>query len=150
AARLPFVVASNVQQAALVACRREAWASRLMAGMVGLGLVVIPPLALLRGPWGVGLGVLVIEAAGAIGGWIALRRLGAAPPWHHSSAPALAGCAGLALVCGAGRDWPLGGVVVAGAGAYSLILLTIRGRNAPPHAFETMRGRAIVSGGPTS
>ncbi len=48
-ARLPFVLASNVQQAALIACRREVWAFRLMAGMVALGLVLIPPLAMFQG-----------------------------------------------------------------------------------------------------
>ncbi len=121
AARLPFVLASNVQQSALIACRREGWAFRLMVGMVAAGAVLIPPLAAGYGPWGVGVGVLGIEVGGSIVGWIALRRLDVAPPWHHASGRAMAGCAGLALVCGIGRDWPLGAVVVVGALTYGLI-----------------------------
>ena len=160
AARLPFVLASNVQQAALIACRREGWALRLMAGMVGLGLVVIPPLAMLRGVWGVALGVLGVEVAGAIGGWMALRRLGVAPPWHHSIGPVLAGCVGLVVVCGIGREWPLGGVVVAGAGVHVGVVLLLRRRLTPlPNPLpqgerepeDRICGRLpVVSGGSTS
>ena len=121
AARLPFVLASNVQQAALIACRREGLALRLMMGMIALGVVALPPLAMVQGAWGVGLGVLGVEVLGAIGGWVALRSLGVAPPWHHASGPALAGCVGLGMTCWIGRDWPLAGVVVAGVGVYGLI-----------------------------
>jgi O-antigen/teichoic acid export membrane protein len=148
AARLPFVLASNLQQAALTACRREGWACSLMLGMVGLGIVVIPPLVLLRGSWGVGLGVLAVELSGALAGWIALRRLGVAPAWHHAAGPAFLGCLGLTIVCLIGRDWPLGGVVIAGAGVYGLIVAVVwRGSQTRLPFFA---GRAIVSGGPTS
>jgi O-antigen/teichoic acid export membrane protein len=152
AARLPFVLASNVQQAALIACRREVWALRMMVAMVGLGAVALAPLAMLRGPWGLGLGVLGIEVAGSIGGWLALRRLGVAPSWHHSSGPAIVGCIGLTIVCGIGRGWPLGAVVVVGSGVYALMFLIVEGRwrrMALP-MFRSWVGRAIVSGGPTT
>ena len=122
AARLPFVLASNVEQAALIACRREGLALRLVLAMAGLGAITLPPLAWLQGAWGVGLGVLAVEVAGAIGGWLALRSLGVAPPWHHASGPVLVGCVGLAGVCWRGREWPLMGVVIAGAGAYGGIV----------------------------
>ena len=148
AARLPFVLGSNVQQSALIACRREIWSLRLMAGMVGLGAVVIPPLAVLRGAWGVGLGVLGVEVAGAVGGWVALRALGVAPAWHHSSGSTVLGCVGLAVVCEAGRGWPLGGVVVAGAVVHAgVVLLVRRGRS----SRDMGGGRfSVASGGPTS
>jgi O-antigen/teichoic acid export membrane protein len=128
AARLPFVLASNVQQSALIACRREGLAMRLMLGMLVLGVVALPPLAGFQGAWGVAWGVLGVEVLGAVGGWLALRSLGVAPPWHHASGPALAGCLGLMIVCSIGRDWPLVGVVIAGAGVYaSLTFLLLRG-----------------------
>jgi O-antigen/teichoic acid export membrane protein len=152
AVRLPFVLASNVQQAALIACRRESWALRLMVGMVGLGIVVIPPLAMFRGPWGVGLGVLGIEIAGAIGGWMALGRLGVAPAWHHSSGPAVLGCVGMAMACGFMDDWPLGVVVIAGAGVYGLIVSVARGVwwKVPHPRFAAPMGHAVVPGRPSS
>ena len=121
AARLPFVLASNLQQTALIACRREKWTLALIGGMVGLGAVVIPPLAMAWGAWGVGLALLGVEVAGALGGWFALHRLGIAPAWHHASGPSVAGCVGLAAVCLVGREWPLGGVVIVGAIVYGLI-----------------------------
>ena len=46
AARLPFVLLSNLQQVTLIACRREVWALRLVLGLVGLALAVMVPLAL--------------------------------------------------------------------------------------------------------
>jgi O-antigen/teichoic acid export membrane protein len=121
AARLPFVLVSNVQQAALIACRREVWAFRLILGMTGLGVVLIPVMAVISGALGVGSAVLTVEILGVLGGWWALRRLGLAPKWHHSIGPAAAGCVGVAGVCWIGRGWPLGGVVVAGLGIYGLI-----------------------------
>ena len=47
AARLPFVLASNLQQAALVACRREGDSLRLVGGMAALALVALPAPGLL-------------------------------------------------------------------------------------------------------
>jgi O-antigen/teichoic acid export membrane protein len=150
AARLPFVLASNVQQAALIACRREGWALRLMSGMMALGMVVIPPLAILKGAWGVAWGVLVVEVCGTISGWIALRRLGVAPRWHHSSSSAMAGCVALALVCFLGCDWSLPQVVIAGSIVYGIVVALaerIRWAAVP----EVLRRLSpSVSGGPLS
>ncbi len=142
AARLPFVLASNVQQAALIACRREGLALRLVLGMVGLGVVALPPLAMVQGAWGVGLGVLGVEMLGAIGGWLALRNLGVAPPWHHASGPSLAGCVGLVAVCLAGRNWPLAGVVIAGAGVYGMLALVLRKGSLAESSRELVPRRA--------
>jgi len=128
AARLPFVLASNLQQAALIACRREAVALRLVGGMAALGLALIPTLGLKFGPWGVGTAALAIEIAGAVGGWLALRRVGLAPAWHHGAGPAAAGTLALFGICRVGRDWPLGGVVIAGALAYAIVGQALAGR----------------------
>jgi O-antigen/teichoic acid export membrane protein len=153
AARLPFVLASNVQQAALVACRRETWAFRLIAAMAIVGLALIPALAVVAGPWGVGLAALGVEVAGAGVGWLALRRLGLAPAWHHASGPAMAGSVGVGVVCWLGRAWPLGGVVVAAMGVHGLIGSLAGGRwPTPPHREEgeqrqESEGRAAVGGG---
>jgi O-antigen/teichoic acid export membrane protein len=148
AARLPFVLASNVQQAALIACRREGLAMRLMLGMVALGVVALPPLAMVQGAWGVGLGVLGVEVFGAIGGWVALRSLGVAPPWHHASGPVLAGCVGLMIICWIGCEWPLAGVVVAGVGVYASIVFLMtscRVRYCGPSSGDARRGRSAIA-----
>ncbi len=146
AARVPFVLASNLQQTALVACRREGLALKLVLAMAGLGVAILPALATGSGPRAVALGVLGIEAAGAVGGWIALRSLGIAPPWHHGSAPALAGCLALAATCHAGATWPLPTVVVAGAVAYGLVALACdaraRAKLRPPFASRVPAGGA--------
>jgi O-antigen/teichoic acid export membrane protein len=157
AARLPFVLVSNVQQSALIACRREAWAFRLILGMTVMGGVSIPTLALMSGPWGVGSAVLGVEILGVIGGWVALGRLRLAPAWHHSIGPAAAGCTGLAAVCWIGRSWPLGGVVVSGMGVFGLIWGVVsRWRNTPlsrgergsdPGYEVEAKGWAAVEGG---
>ncbi|WP_435008087.1 lipopolysaccharide biosynthesis protein [Tundrisphaera lichenicola] len=73
AARLPFVLVSNVQQAGLIAARREDLAFRLILGMVGLGVVAVPLLAVLDGPWGAGAAALGVEVAGAVAGWLVLE-----------------------------------------------------------------------------
>jgi O-antigen/teichoic acid export membrane protein len=125
AARLPFVLASNVQQAALVACRREKMALRLILGMVGVGALTLPVLAIQAGPWGVGLGMLAVETGGAVAGWFALRSMAIAPPWHHASGPSLVGCGAIGLVCWLGRGWPLATVVGGGAAAYAACLLAL-------------------------
>jgi len=160
AARLPFVLASNVQQAALIACRREVWAFWLVAAMAILGMASIPPLAAIGGPWGVGMAALGVESAGAVGGWFALRRLGLAPAWHHASGPAALGSVGVAGACWLGRGWPLGVVVVAGMGTYAAIGMAVGGRwrtpfpraerNAGLPVGERQDGLAVVPGGPAS
>jgi O-antigen/teichoic acid export membrane protein len=76
AARLPFLLAATLVQVALVACRREGVALRVVLAMVGLSCVMLPGLAGMWGVSGVGWGVMGVEAAGAIFGGVALARLG--------------------------------------------------------------------------
>jgi O-antigen/teichoic acid export membrane protein len=122
AARLPFVLVSNLQQTALIACRRERWSLWLMVGMAALTGLVIPPLAISNGAWGVGWGVLAVEIGGALAGWVALGRMGIAPRWHHARFSTLLGCVALALVCLVGADWPLPLVVIVAALVYGLVV----------------------------
>jgi O-antigen/teichoic acid export membrane protein len=134
AARIPFVLASNLEQSALIACRLEGWALRLMLGMVASGLVAIPSLAILQGAWGVAWGVLAVEIGGAFAGWVALSRLSIAPGWTHSMTSAIVGCVALVIVCRVGTGWPLPCVVIAGAGFYaivSILLVRTRSMNVP-------------------
>jgi len=123
AARLPFVLVSNVEQSALIACRREGLALRLILGMVVLALIGLPPLAYFLGVRGVAWGVLGVEVFGAVAGWFALRSLDVALPWHLDCGPAFAGCLGLVFTCWIGRGWPLAGVVVAGSSVYGLMVI---------------------------
>jgi O-antigen/teichoic acid export membrane protein len=119
AARLPWLLTTSFDQAALVSCRRETWVLDQMVGLSLLALAVVPLAAVWAGPWGVGWAALGIEVLGAIGGWRRLARLGVAPPWHHHAGGAIAGCAVLAGVCRLAADWPLWVVVPAGAAAYA-------------------------------
>jgi O-antigen/teichoic acid export membrane protein len=118
AARLPWLLAATFAQSALVACRREGWALRLVLGKLGLAALLIPASALAAGPWGVGWAALALEAAGAIAGWAALARLGVAPGWAEQTGRALVGCLGLVAACRLTRGAPLPAVGVAGAFAY--------------------------------
>lgn len=148
AARLPFILVSNVQQAALVACRREDLSFRLILGMVVLGSVLVPTLALSHGPWGAGVAALGVEAAGALAGyWVwGSRRLappipvGHCSPCHvpglgrtsparrrtsarsitHSIVRTIAGTLGVAGICWLGTGWPLSVVVFLGMCVYGL------------------------------
>ena len=121
AARLPLVLISNLQQAALVAARREGQALRLIAGMVALAAALVPSTAVFGGPWAVGLAMLAIEAAGLVGGALALRRLDLGCGLEWSLIPIAAGCAAVALIGRVGRGWPLGAVVVASVAVYAAI-----------------------------
>jgi O-antigen/teichoic acid export membrane protein len=125
AARIPFVLASNLEQSALIACRLEGRALRLMLGMVASSLVVIPSLAVLQGTWGVAWGVLAVEIVGALAGWVALSRLNVAPRWTHSMTSAIVGSVAMATVCGIGTRWPLPCVVIAGVGVYAIVLILL-------------------------
>jgi hypothetical protein len=122
AARLPWLLAGSVSQAALIACRREDEALSLVAGMATLAALTIPLAAWCHGPWGVGIASLCVEGAGAVAGWLLLRRIGVAPPWHHHAGPTILGCLAMVAVCHAAAAWPLWGVALAGAVAYSTIL----------------------------
>ncbi len=124
AARLPLVLSSNLQQAALVAARREGWALRLIAGMAALALILLPALALARGPLGVALAMLAVEGAGVVAGRVALGRLGLASGRDPDLIAVLAGCLGVALTCRAGRGWPLEVAVGASLAVY---VATLRG-----------------------
>jgi O-antigen/teichoic acid export membrane protein len=81
AARLPWLLAASFHQAALVSCRRETWALRLVLGLLGAAVVAVPVSVARWGPWGAGWTVLALEIAGTAGGWLLLVRLGAAPRW---------------------------------------------------------------------
>jgi O-antigen/teichoic acid export membrane protein/SAM-dependent methyltransferase len=76
AARLPVLLAATWFQSALVAFGREGVALRLtlMAGV--LAMILLPVAAVTAGPVGIGWAVLCVEGVLAVGGWIALRRLG--------------------------------------------------------------------------
>jgi O-antigen/teichoic acid export membrane protein len=126
AAKLPLVIVSNLQQTALIACRRELWGLRLILAMSVAGLVLIPLLAAIHGIFGVAWGLLAIEAMGAISGWFLLARLGVAPRWQHASTPVLAGCVALILVCLSGHEWGLVSLVVASGATYGLVLASFR------------------------
>src|SRR5262249_20143330 len=54
AARLPWLLSGSMAQTALVACRRESWCLRLVAGQTVLALALLPASAAWSGPWGVG------------------------------------------------------------------------------------------------
>jgi O-antigen/teichoic acid export membrane protein len=146
AARIPFVLASNLHQSALVACRRELWALGLMSGMVAVGLIAVPLLALRCGTTGATWGVLAIEAGGAVAGWLALRRLEIAPIWHHSNAPTLVGCLGLFLICSVGQGWPLGILVPAAASVYGAIVGVVSVWNRPRESSILTRLRPVATG----
>ena len=123
------MLASNVQQSALIACRREwlglaidardggCWAGRSS-----------PPLAMVQGAWGVGLGVL--GSRRLRGGRrldCALRNLGVAPPGIMRADPALAGLAlGGDHLPGSGTSVAAGGGGRRGnAGVYSGMCLLV-------------------------
>jgi O-antigen/teichoic acid export membrane protein len=120
AARLPWLLTASFDQAALVSCRREAWVLDQMIGLVALALLIIPLAVVCGGPWGVGWAALLIEVIAAVDGWRRLARLGIAPPWDHTAGRAVMGSLALAVVCLAGRGWPLWAVTVAAAAAYAV------------------------------
>jgi O-antigen/teichoic acid export membrane protein len=98
AARLPWLLTASLAQAALIACRREREALRLIATVCGLGVVLVPIAAWRGGAWGVGLAALSLEVAATVGGLVQLERLRISPPLQDALLPALAGCVPLAAV----------------------------------------------------
>lgn len=108
AVRLPFLLAGSTFQAALVACRREGQALGLLAAMAALAGATLPLAALAIGPAGVAIALVMVELAGAIGGWLLLWRSAAAPAWHPRRSATVAGCLALTAACAIGRSWPLG------------------------------------------
>jgi O-antigen/teichoic acid export membrane protein len=118
ASRLPFVLAAGFAPAALLACRREGWGLRLVAGQCVLAVVVLPMAVAYGGPLGAGWAAFGIEAAGAVVGWAWLRQLGVAPSWSEQVARPLLGCLGLFAAVSVSRHAPLAVVVAAGAFGY--------------------------------
>lgn len=107
AARLPWLLAASFAQAALLACRHESASLRLTLTQLALALVLIPPAVIFSGPWGVGWALVIVEAAGAVGGWSLLKRLGVAPGWTELTGRGLVGCVGLFAAFRLTHHWPL-------------------------------------------
>ncbi|MEO6811773.1 MAG: oligosaccharide flippase family protein [Isosphaeraceae bacterium] len=120
AARLPWLLAASTAQAALVACRREMAAFRLVALMAVFALAVIPIGAAKGGLCGVAVALLVVEAVGALGGWFALRSLRIAPTGISRAVPVILANLALLAVCLCGQGLPLAAVVVVGAAVYGV------------------------------
>ncbi len=119
AARLPWLLAAGVAQAALIACRREGLGLTLVLGQFALAAVLVPASVAAAGPRGVGWAAFAVEAAGAVAGWAMLARLGVAPTWAAQTGRALVGCLGLVAACRLTRAVPLPLVTLAGAFAYA-------------------------------
>ncbi len=122
ALRVPLILASNLQQTALIAARREVEGLKLLATMAGLALILIPPLSLVGGPWGVATGLLAVEGSGVALGRRALWRLDLVPGRIAVDPAVAAGCLAVGAIGLLGRAWPLGAVVVASVAAYGSIL----------------------------
>jgi O-antigen/teichoic acid export membrane protein len=123
AVRLPWVLSGSFSQAALVACRRENEALRLVGAMLFAAALVVPLGTLWAGPLGAGLAVLAVEVAGAAAGWKLLRELGAAPSWTEGKRLPLLATLTMAAVCRVCWTLPLGVVCAASAAAYGLTWL---------------------------
>jgi O-antigen/teichoic acid export membrane protein len=121
AARLPLLLSGSFAQATLVACRRESWCLRLVAGQLALAAVVVPPAAAWAGPWGVGLAALAIEVVGAVSGWIALARLGVVERLGLPPVAAVAGCLALVAACRLTNTAPIAVTCLAAAVAYGAV-----------------------------
>jgi hypothetical protein len=68
----------------------------------------------------VGIAAILIEVAGASGGWLLLHRRGAAPAWDRPHAAALLGCVVMTATCLALWSWPLVPLCTIGAVSYGL------------------------------
>jgi O-antigen/teichoic acid export membrane protein/SAM-dependent methyltransferase len=95
ALRLPVILAATWFQSALVAIGEEAKALRLTIGASILALAVVPVAAVSSGAVGIGTAILGVEAVAALGGWLALRRLGIDPGRSVEVRPIALGCLGL-------------------------------------------------------
>ncbi len=119
AARLPLLLVASLENVALVSCRRDGLALR-MVGLMALGvLVVLPPVAGRFGLNGVASVLLMIEGLGVVIGWRFLKNLGIAPTCLRDILPILAGCLVMFAVCRFARSWPVGVVVPIGALSYA-------------------------------
>ena len=119
AARLPLLLIAATDQAALIAVRREATALRLVLIACGISAVVVP-IAALRGPIAAGVAMFLVEGTLAAGGWVALQRLGIAPPICHADSRTVAGCVLMASVVVALRDQSVWLASPSGALAYAV------------------------------
>jgi O-antigen/teichoic acid export membrane protein len=126
AARLPWLLLASVAQAVLVACRREMSSLRHVLGMLALASALIPIGLLAWGPWGVGLAVVAVEAAGAIAGCGMLWRIGILRGFRTIFGPIAAGSAGLLGSWWVTRDGPLGVVCLSGLVAYGSIWWVVK------------------------
>ena len=120
AARLPFLLSGSTSLAALVACRREGDALRLVLGTAALALTIVPASAGVFGPWGAGVALLIVEVVVAWGGSRALRRANLAPSARHLVGTLL-GCLAMALACRATEARGLAIEVLAGVVAYGIV-----------------------------
>ncbi len=120
AGRLPWVLAGSVAQAGLIACRREDRGLMLNLGQLLLAIFLLPTAILLAGPQGAAWATLVVEAAGAVAGWLMLANLGVAPGWWEQTGRAIVGSLGLIAASRLTRAMPLPVVVIAGAFAYGM------------------------------
>jgi O-antigen/teichoic acid export membrane protein len=128
AARLPWLLVASLHQSALVACRRESDALRLILLSVAAAAIALPLATARGGPWAAGLVMLGLEMAGVIAGWWLLDRLGAAPSWHHEVLPPLVGGLVLGGVCRFAIGWPPWALILAGSSTYAAVWLALRPR----------------------
>jgi O-antigen/teichoic acid export membrane protein len=119
AARLPWLLGAAYAQAALVALRQERASVRLVLGQCALAAVLLPVAVVKSGAWGAGVALVLVEVAGAVGGWAMLFRAGAAPWWGAVVGRPFVGCMGLAAACRAFDGAPLTVVVAAAAVGYA-------------------------------
>ena len=133
--RLPLMLVAAMNQATLIAVRREGESLRLVGGACLLAMVIVP-IAALRGPVAAGLSMIVVEGLLATGGWRALHALGIAPPIRLADPATFVGCAILAAVVLALRGRPVWLASPIGAGTYGLVVLV------------AMRGAGRLTSGP--
>lgn len=79
AARLPLLLLAATVGTTLIAVRRERESLRIVGTSCALALVVVPIAALIRGAIGAGVAMIGVELFAAAAGWIALRKIAAAP-----------------------------------------------------------------------
>jgi O-antigen/teichoic acid export membrane protein len=140
AARVVPTLLGSWHLSALVACRRERSALGLTLGQLAVAAVALGAAAIGVGAWGVGWAMIGVEMAGVAGGWLLLRRLDVAPPWHHFGLVPMGACVVMAAVCWSSRSWPLAAACGAGALAYGSALGLLRFGARPAWNLEGLRG----------
>ena len=136
AARLPVLLVATWLGSALVAIgrEREALGVTVVAGLIAL--VAVPLAAVGFGTVGIGAAVLGVEGIAAVGGWVALRRLGIEPGRSVAWGRVVAGCVGLVAGVAVARDAPL--VVTCFAGVVGYVVGWIgAGALGPPHSTRS-------------